>query len=72
MARIETIFLIKDISTNKFFGTYRTDDYWTKDINDAKKFINKDEALELIQDEEQYGNFFSYKYLLIEEIIKIQ
>ena len=70
--KIKTIFLIKDIITSKFFGTYRIDDYWTNDINDAKEFTNKDEALELIQDEERFGDFFSYKYLSIEEIIKVQ
>ena len=72
MAKIKVIFLIKDIITSKFFGTYRIVDYWTNDINDAKEFTNKDEALELIQDEERFGDFFSYKYLSIEEIIKVQ
>ena len=70
MAKIKIIFLIKDILTNKFFGTYRIDDYWT-DIVDAKEFINKDEALNLIKDEERFGDFFTDKYLSIEEIIAI-
>ncbi len=38
MAKIKIIFLIKDILTNKFFGTYRIDDYWTDMVN-AKEFI---------------------------------
>ena len=71
MAKIKVIFLIKDITTNKFFGTYRIDDYWT-DMVDAKEFINKDEALNLIKDEERFGDFFTDKYLSIEEIIKVQ
>lgn len=71
MAKIKVIFLIKDILTNKFFGTYGIDDYWT-DMVDAKEFINKDEALNLIQDEERFGDFFTDKYLSIEEIIKVQ
>ena len=69
--KIKTIFLIKDIITSKFFGTYRIDDYWTDMVN-AKEFINKDEALNLIQDEERFGDFFTDKYLSIEEIIKVQ
>ena len=71
MAEIKNIFLIKDITTGKFFGTYRISDYWTGEIVDAKEFINKDEALNLIQDEERFGDFFTDKYLSIEEIIKI-
>ena len=71
MAKIKIIFLIKDILTNKFFGTYRIADYWTDMVN-AKEFINKDEALNLIQDEERFGDFFTDKYLSIEEIIKVQ
>jgi hypothetical protein len=71
MAEIKNIFLIKDMTSNKFFGTYRISDYWTGEIVDAKEFINKDEALNLIQDEERFGDFFTDKYLSIEEIIKI-
>lgn len=72
MAKIKTIFLIKDITTSKFFGTYRIDDYWTDNIDDAKEFINEDEALSLIQDEERFGDFFVDKYLSIKKIIKVK
>ena len=72
MAKIEIVFLIKDTKTKKLFATYRADDYWTDDVNDAEKFTNKDEALNLIQDEEKFGDFFTGKYLSLKEIIKVQ
>ena len=71
MKKIKSIFLIKDITTDKFFGTYRISDYWTNDIIDAKEFINEEDALILIQDEERFGDFFIDKYLSIEKFIKL-
>lgn len=71
MAKIKNIFLIKDITTDKFFGTYRISDYWTSDIVDAKEFISEEDALILIQDEEGFSDFFIDKYLSIEKFIKI-
>lgn len=71
MAKIKNIFLIKDITTGKFFGTYRISDYWTGDIVDAKEFISEEDALILIQDEERFGDFFIDKYLSIEKFIKL-
>jgi hypothetical protein len=71
MAKIKNIFLIKDINTNKFFGTYRISDYWTSDIVDAEEFISEGDALILIQDEERFGDFFIDKYLSIEKVIKL-
>ncbi len=72
MTEIKKIFLIKDITTNKFFGTYRVNDYWTNNVNDATEFMNEDEALVLIQDEERFGDFFMDKHLSIEKNIKIK
>lgn len=64
------IFLIKNLNTNEYFGSYRIDDYWTNDIEDAVHYKDESEALAVIENDEQYSDFFDDVYLSIEKIYK--
>ena len=63
---MKKFYLLEDVETNKYFGTYRCDDYWTSDIEDSKKFFNTDD----FEIDEQTIDFLSGKIVKIVEFLE--
>ena len=41
---MKKFYLFQRLDTLEYFGTYRGDDYWTKDITDAYQYEEKKES----------------------------
>jgi len=67
---METLFIIKNLETNLFYGNYRIDNYWTKDLNEVDFFKTKEAALKTLQDP-NLTDFFFDSIVSIEEIYKL-
>jgi len=62
---MKKFYLLQDVETNKYFASYRADDYWTDDIEDSKKFYDKDN----LEIDEQTVDFLSEKIVKIVEFL---
>lgn len=60
--------VLQDIETKKYFGTYRADDFWTDDINEAKEFNNSTH----FDIDEQSMDFLNEATVQIVEIVEFK
>lgn len=70
------VFVIKDLTTQSYYATYRGDESWTRNIEDANEYNSEEEILQEIdkQIEDEWGGYTKLAiadYLQIEKVIKI-